>query len=159
MKRSAYIARGPKNSTWSITNNSTVLPCKAFPVQGGIIQWASCQIRKITGAHAPGMPGTFSPPPRVSDMHHGTCVTHVPWCMQGSLTSGSFEVGGEGKRSRHSRCMRNPKFYVSGKRPMDTLFSSLDICVGNRQITSGFPWQKTSNLQPWLYMQLGSVNC
>ena len=41
-------------------------------------------------AHAPGMPGTFSPPPRVSDpdMHHGTCVTHVPWCMPGSLTSG-----------------------------------------------------------------------
>ena len=52
-------------------------------------QWASCQIRQIAGSHAPGMPGTFSPPPRVSnpDMHarivnsrfyHGTCVTHVP---------------------------------------------------------------------------------
>ena len=43
-------------------------------------------------AHALGMPGTFPPPPRVSDpdMHHGTCVTHVPWCMQGSLTSGFF---------------------------------------------------------------------
>ena len=42
--------------------------------------WASCQIRKIVGAHVPGMPGTFSPPPRVSDpdMYHGTCVTHVP---------------------------------------------------------------------------------
>ena len=28
--------------------------------------------------------------PLVSDpgMHHGTCVTHVPWCMSGSLTSG-----------------------------------------------------------------------
>ena len=40
-------------------------------------------------AHAPGMPGTFSPPPRFSDpdMHHGTCMTHVPWCMSGSLTS------------------------------------------------------------------------
>ena len=52
--------------------------------------WASCQIRKIAGAHAPGMPGTFSPSPQVSDpdMHHGTCVTHVPWCMPGSLTSG-----------------------------------------------------------------------
>ena len=52
--------------------------------------WASCQIRKIAGAHAPGMPGTFSPSPHVSDpdMHHGTCVTHVPWCMPGSLTSG-----------------------------------------------------------------------
>ena len=40
-------------------------------------------------AHAPGIPGTFSPPPRVCnpDMHHGTCVTHVPWCMPGLLTS------------------------------------------------------------------------
>ena len=45
---------------------------------------------KLRVAHAPGIPGTFSPPPRVSDpdMHHGTCVTHVPWCMLGSLTSG-----------------------------------------------------------------------
>ena len=36
-----------------------------------------------------GMPGTFSPPPATSDpdMHHGMCVTHVPWCMPGSLTS------------------------------------------------------------------------
>ena len=54
------------------------------------VSWASCQIRKIAGAHAPGMPGTFSPSPRVSDpdMHHGTCVTHVPWCMSESLTNG-----------------------------------------------------------------------
>ena len=52
--------------------------------------WASCQISKIAGAHARGMPGTFSPSPQVSDpdMYHGTCVTHVPWCMPGSLTSG-----------------------------------------------------------------------
>ena len=25
------------------------------------------------------------------DMPHGTCVTHVPWCMAGSLTSGDGE--------------------------------------------------------------------
>ena len=44
-------------------------------------------------AHAPGLPGTFSPPPTsrkplVSDpgMHHGTCVTHVSWFVSGSLT-------------------------------------------------------------------------
>ena len=45
---------------------------------------------KLRVAHAPGMPGTFSPPPWISDpdMHNGTCVTHVPWCMPGSLTSG-----------------------------------------------------------------------
>ena len=35
--------------------------------------------------------------PLVSDpgMHHGTCVTHVPWCMSGSLTrSGGENVPG-----------------------------------------------------------------
>ena len=46
-------------------------------------------------------------------MHHGTCVTYVPWCMSGPLNR-----GGGGKRSRHSRRIRNSQFYVSGKRPM-----------------------------------------
>ena len=70
-------------------------------------------------AHAPRMSGTFSPPrsqrmPSVSDpgVHHGTCVMHVPWRMSGSLTHG------DGEHSRHSRRMRNPQFYVSGKRPI-----------------------------------------
>ena len=75
---------------------------------------------KLRIAHAPGMPGTFSSPPRVSDpdMHHGTCVTHVPWCLPGSLTSSLLWIRWRGKRSRHSRRMRNTQFYVSGKRPM-----------------------------------------
>ena len=82
--------------------------------------WASCQIQKLTGCACVGVPGTFSPPPRVSDpdMHHGTCVTHVPWCMPGSLTSGFLWSRWWGKRSRHSRRMRKPQFYVSGKRPI-----------------------------------------
>ena len=73
---------------------------------------------KLRVVHAPGMQGTFFPPPRVSDpeMHHGTCVTHVPWCMPGSLTSGFLLCLWRGKRSRQSRCMRKPRFYVSGKR-------------------------------------------
>ena len=48
--------------------------------------------------HAPGMPVTFSPPliskeTLVIDpgMHRGTCGTHVPWCMPGSLTRGGGE--------------------------------------------------------------------
>ena len=66
------------------------------------------------------MPETFSPPPRLSDpdMLQGTCVTHVPWCMPGSLTSGFLWTRWRGKRSRHSRRMRNPQFYVPGKKPM-----------------------------------------
>ena len=52
--------------------------------------------------------------PLVSDpgMHHGTCVTHVPWCMSGSLTRG----GGENVPGIPG----NSKFYVSDKRPMTT---------------------------------------
>ena len=65
------------------------------------------------------MPGTFFLPLRVSepDMHQGTCATHVSWCMRGSLTSGFLRSRWRGKRSRHSRRMRNPQFFVSGKRP------------------------------------------
>ena len=66
------------------------------------------------------MPGTFSLSPRVSDpdMHHVTCVTQEPWCMPGSLTSGFLRSRRRGKRFWHSQRMRNPQFYVSGKRPM-----------------------------------------
>ena len=28
---------------------------------------------------------------RVPSMHHGTCMTHVPWCMSGSLTRCDWE--------------------------------------------------------------------
>ena len=53
---------------------------------------------KLRVAHAPGMPGTFSPPPRVSDpdMHHDT----VLWCMSGSLTNGFLWSRWQEKRSR-----------------------------------------------------------
>ena len=55
---------------------------------------------KLRDAHAPGMPGTFSPPPWVGDpdMYHGTCVTRVPWW---SLTSGFLWSRWRGKRSLH----------------------------------------------------------
>ena len=75
---------------------------------------------KLQVAHAPGMPGTFPPcrrfhrKPLVSDpgMHHGTCVTHVPWCMSGSLTCGD-----RGKCSRHSRRMRTRNFAYLARGP------------------------------------------
>ena len=59
---------------------------------------------------------------RVSDpdMHHGTCVTHVSWCMPESLTSGFLRSRWWGKHSWHSRRMRNLQFYVSDKSPWDT---------------------------------------
>ena len=45
-------------------------------------------------------------------------VTHMPGCMPGSLTHGFLWRRWRGKRSRHSRRMRNPQFYISGKRPI-----------------------------------------
>ena len=97
--------------------------------------WAHYQIRKIASAHAPGMPGTFSPPPRVSDpgMHHETCVTHVPWCMLGWLTNYFLWRRWRGKRSRHSRRMHNPKFCVSGKRPVRSALINLDRDPGQHK--------------------------
>ena len=88
---------------------------------------------KLRFAHAPGMPGTCSPPPWFSDpdIHYGTCVTHVPWCMPGSLTIGFLWNRWRGKRSRHSPRMRDPQFYESGKRPMSTNTTSRYLAVWN----------------------------
>ena len=75
---------------------------------------------KLWFTHAPGMPAMFSLPPRISDpdMRHGTCVTHVSWCMPGSLTCGFLWSWCRRKCSRHSWRMLNPQFYLSGKRPI-----------------------------------------
>ena len=51
--------------------------------------------------------------PLVSDhgMHYGTCITHVPWCMSGSLTRG----GGENFPCIPSACTtRNSAYLVRG---------------------------------------------
>ena len=58
----------------------------------------------------------FSPPPTskkqlVSDpgMHHGTCVTHVPWCMSGSLAP----RGGENVPSIPGACATRNFTYLA----------------------------------------------
>ena len=70
---------------------------------------------KLMVAHALGMPGTFFPPPTSKEtIRSCTCVTHVLWCMSGSLI-----LRWRSKRSRHSESMRNPQFCESGKRPIE----------------------------------------
>ena len=64
-----------------------------------LVPWASYQIRKIAGCACAGNAGNVFPRRRFQrkllvsypGMHHGTCVTHVPWCMSGSLTCGDGE--------------------------------------------------------------------
>ena len=52
-------------------------------------------------------------------MHHGTCVTHVPWCMSGSLTRG----GGENVPGIPGACAtRNSTYLVRG--PLESVSAS-----------------------------------
>ena len=69
--------------------------------------------------------------PLVSDpgMHQGTCVTHVLWSMSGSLTRGAR------KRSRYSRRMHNPQFYIS-----NVATRVFPLFAGARETGWGSPW-------------------
>ena len=80
-------------------NPSSGVPERMTGADGVVWLWASYQIRKIAGCACAGNAGNVFPrrrfqrKPIVGDpgMHHGTCVTHVPWCMSGSLTCGDGE--------------------------------------------------------------------
>ena len=68
--------------------------------------------------------------PRVSDpdMHHGTCVTHMPWCMSGLLSRGS----GENVPGIPGACAtRNFAYLVRG--PLD-MYSFHIIRFGNSRL-------------------------
>ena len=115
------------DGTWFRTNTAEMsVISKSY--HGPLVRYI-----KLLVAYAPGMAGTFSPPPPVSDpyMPHGACVTHVPCCMSGSLTSGFLWSRCRGKRSRHSRRMSNRQWYASGKRPKQWYL--LPLCLQTTQ--------------------------
>ena len=89
--------------------------------------WASRRIRKIEACACAGDAG---------NVFH---VTHVPWCMSGSLTSGFLWSRWRGERSRHSQHMRNPQFNVSRKRPMKCTKAVID-CRDDRCICAMQQW-------------------
>ena len=73
---------------------------------------------KLRVAHAPGMPGTFSPPPtskEAASQRSRHASRHVR-DARAEMHVGIANPRWRGKRSRHSRRMRNPQFYVSGRR-------------------------------------------
>ena len=93
---------------------------------------------KLWATHAPGMPGTFSPPPRFGDpdMHQGTCVMHVPWCMPGTLTSDFLWSQWRGKRSRHCRACATYSFayLVRGPCVLRCHFKFILWCIVNMHL-------------------------
>ena len=87
-------------------------------------EWASYQIRQIASCACAGNAGSvftrhrLQRKPLVSfpGMHHSTCIAHLPWSMiHVEIANPRWRE----KRSLHSRRMRNPQFYESGKRATD----------------------------------------
>ena len=61
----------PSRLQWCVTQNAGVIDQDRH---GPLTRYITLRV-----AHAPGMPGTFSPPPRISDpnMHYGTYATRA----------------------------------------------------------------------------------
>ena len=89
---------------------------------------------KMRVAHAPGRPGTFPSPPRVSvpDMHHGTRMTHVSGYMPGSLIYGFLWSRWRIKLSRHIPAHAQPTLLCIWKEahgpPPGPPRGILDVC-------------------------------
>ena len=61
------------------------------------------------------------------DMHHGTCITHVPWCMSGSLTRG----GGENDPGIPGACAtRNFTYLARGPWKLQSISNSVIATKG-----------------------------
>ena len=128
-----------RNPCTSFRRGNTA-PC--WPLNGPFIRYA-----KLRLVHGPGMPGMFPPPPPlVSDpgMHHGTCVTDVPWCMSKSHT----HVGGENVPGIPGACAtRNCSYLVRGpygvchlcyKCHPDINNQTMQVCATDIKQTGGF---------------------
>ena len=80
---------------------------------------------KLRVAHAPGMPGTTSKVTVSKRSRHASRhVRHARAVMHVGIANPRWR----GKRTRHSRRMRNPQFYVSGKRSMERVQNSSFEC-------------------------------
>ena len=131
-------ARGPVYKEWEPWNSKTDTEFQWRIGQSGVQNFfiktlpalvaESASYVEFRVAHAPGMPGMFSrlrglaTPTCISGMHHGTCVTHVPWCMPGSLTSGFLWIPWRENVPDipGAYTTRNFTYYISGKRPTDS---------------------------------------
>ena len=94
--------------------------CCALCCYGHIIHGPLTRCAKLRVAHAPGIPGTFSPSPTSKETAYERSrrasrhVRHARAMMGVKIAHPRWR----GKSSQYSRGMRNPQFYVSGKRPI-----------------------------------------
>ena len=92
------------------------------------LPWVSYQIRKIAGCACAGNAGHVFPHRRLQwkSRHASRHVRHARAVMHVGIAYPRCR----GKHSRHSRLMRNPQFYVSGKRPIPWInYTTLGVMV------------------------------
>ena len=85
------------------------LQCRSRP-HGPLTRYVNCELRMRRECRECFHRHRLQRKPLVSNpgMDHGTCTTHVPWCMSGSQNPRWWE-----KHSQHSRRMCNRQYYVS----------------------------------------------
>ena len=100
---------------------SPIFSCFFWSIHPYSSSWASCQIRNIVGCACAGDAGNVFP---ATDFKGNrllaipACITARAWRTCRDACRDRLPEVARGKRSRHSRRMRNPKFNVSGKRPI-----------------------------------------
>ena len=117
-----WVLAGTNHYIWPYTKLRDVIahPCSNLPLwlrHGWIITpWASYQICKIAGRACTRNAGNLFP----ATEFEGNCYIAIPACItaRALMHVGIAYPRWRGKRSQHSRRMRNPQFYVSGKKPI-----------------------------------------
>ena len=97
------------------------------------------------------------------EMHHGSCVTHMPWCMSGSLTRSGVEnipdIHGACATRNFTHLARDPFQWrhMSGMACQVTVTST--ICSA---LCSGLQWKKTPKFRvtvPLWEELIDSISC
>ena len=127
---------------------------------------------KLRVGHAPGIPPTSKETAIERSRHVWRHVRHTRVVMH----VGIFNPRWQGKRSQHSQRIRNPQFYVSGKRPMhqypcslathrsrrNPMFLSQDLPFAGTQVlcfSAGNTWDWWRRPIGWLIRQSSPYWC
>ena len=133
MKQGCFLQKSYGSRQWN----------KSIPILTSIYQIcniAGCACARNTGNVFPRHWRQRKPLVSDPDMHHGTCVTHVPWCMSGSLTRG----GGENISGIPGACATRKFTYQVGG-PLGSVLAHLQLTT--RDFWSQCNWWISTDTQ------------
>ena len=129
-----FLSKGPTDNKWAIAQEISSM--------GLLPDTWNCRLRMRLECRANFPRHRLQRKPLVSDpdMHHGTCMTHVPWCMSGSLT----RRGGENVLGISDTCATHNCMYLA-RGPLN--MSQVSI------------WGRGERLAWWTYAPLVPNGC